>query len=275
MRAHHYTEGSVVAPSELELIDGRWPLETATCVTPPNCLRLSWQSGRGADWRMTLRLTRYYANIKPAGSMLSFSAYADAPLTHDASPLIQVTDERGVGSPTIRIVAKGATLPARQWVRVRLPFSTFTGLFKGTSDTEFDPARLASIAFIQGLDDGARHTLLIDEVRIDDGEGETAGAALSAPAGLAARGYDRHVDLTWQPAASPDLLHYRIHRSVDGGPFVPVGIQKGTLTRYADFVGASGRQVAYRIGAVDTAIVNRRCRRPSARRRARSATTSC
>ena len=68
MRAHHYTEGSVVAPSELELIDGRWPLETATCVTPPNCLRLSWRSGRGADWRMTLRLTRYYANIKPAGS---------------------------------------------------------------------------------------------------------------------------------------------------------------------------------------------------------------
>ena len=65
VRAHHYTEGSVVAPSELELIDGRWPLETATCVTPPNCLRLSWRSGRGADWRMTLRLTRYYANIKP------------------------------------------------------------------------------------------------------------------------------------------------------------------------------------------------------------------
>ncbi len=252
VRAHHYTEGSVVAPSELELIDGRWPLETTTCVTPPNCLRLSWRSAPGADWRMTLRLTRYYASLKPAGRMLSFSVYADAPLTHDASPLLQVTDERGVGSPTIRIVEKGATLPAQQWIRIRLPFSTFTGLFNGTSDVEFDPARLASIAFIQGLDDGVRHTLRIDEIRIDDGEGEAPGAALSAPAGLAARGYDRHVDLTWRPSAAPELLHYRIHRSLDGGPFVPVGIQKGTLTRYADFVGASGRRVAYRIGAVDT-----------------------
>ena len=33
---------------------------------------------------------------------------------------------------------------------------------------------------------------------------------------------------------------------------MPVGIQKGTLARYADFVGASGRQVAYKISAVDT-----------------------
>ena len=94
-----------------------------------------------------------------------------------------MTDERGDGSPTIRIVAKGATLPARQWVRVRLPFATSSGCSRAPVTLEFDPARLASIAFIQGLDDGALHTLLIDEVRIDDGHGETPESALSAPAG--------------------------------------------------------------------------------------------
>jgi hypothetical protein len=177
--------------------------------------------------------------------------YADAPLTHDASPLLQVTDERGVGSPTIRIVAKGATLPARQWIRIRLPFSTFTGLFNGTSDVEFDPARLASIAFIQAWTTCPAHAAhRRDPDRRRRRRDGRSGAFRTA--GLAARGYDRHVDLTWQPSASPELLHYRIHRSVDGGPFVPVGIQKRTLTRYADFVGAGGRQVAYRISAVDT-----------------------
>jgi hypothetical protein len=252
-RAHHYSEGSVVAPSALALVDGRWPLDTQTCLTPPNCLRLAWRSAPGGDWRMALRLTRYYSNIKPVGSVLSFSVYADAPLTYESSPLVQVVDESGVGSATIRFVAKGATLPARQWVRVRLPASTFVGLFRGTSDTATDWSRLASVAFIQGLDDGAAHTLFVDEIRVDDGDGEPAGGPpLPAPAGLAARGYDRHVDLTWQPVASANLLHYRIHRSSDGGPFVPVAIAKGTRHRTVDFVGASDRKVAYRISAVDT-----------------------
>ena len=112
---------------------------------------------------------------------------------------------------------------------MRLPFTTFTGLFNGTSDVEFDPARLASIAFIQGLDDGAPHTLLIDEHTDRRRRGRDAWSALPAPAGLAARGYDRHVDLTWSALRRPPICCTTA--SIDpltAEPFVPVGIQKGT-----------------------------------------------
>ena len=79
-RAYYYSEGSVVAPSELDLSNGRFPVEEGTCVTPPNCLRLAWRSARGGDWRMTLRLTRNYTTASLSGNTLSFWAFADAEL---------------------------------------------------------------------------------------------------------------------------------------------------------------------------------------------------
>ena len=53
---YFYSDGDVVAPSELELANGKLPVEASTCVTPPNCLRLKWRSGKGGDWRATLNL---------------------------------------------------------------------------------------------------------------------------------------------------------------------------------------------------------------------------
>jgi len=55
--SYHYSEGSVIPPSDLELADGRLPIEEATCHTAPNCLRLRWRSETSGDWRVTIRLT--------------------------------------------------------------------------------------------------------------------------------------------------------------------------------------------------------------------------
>ena len=144
-------------------------------------------------------------------------------------------------------------MPARKWTRVTLPFSTFVGLFGSTRDVEFDPAHLSTITFVQGLDDDAPHTLLIDDVRVADEPKAADTAAPATPSGLAARGYERHIELSWQPNAEPDLLRYVISRSSDGQSFTPIAIQKGHLGRYVDFLGAPGRTAFYRIAAVDAA----------------------
>ena len=227
---------------------------------------------------MTLRLTRYYANIKPAGTMLSFSAYADGPLTHDASPLIQVTDERGVGSPTIRIVAKGATLPARQWVRVRLPFSSFTGLFKGTSDTDVR----SGAAGVDRLHPGPRRRRPRTRCSSTRSGSTTATARRPEQRLSRAGGPDgarlrpsRRPDVA-AGRRSPDLLHYRIHR-VDRRRAVRAGRHPEgdahPLRRLRRCQRPAGglqdQRGRHRLST------NRRRRRPSARRRARSPTTSC
>ena len=194
--AYYYSEGSVVAPSELDLVERQVSRREGTCVTPPNCLRLTWRSRAGGDWRMTLRLTRNYTHREPLRQhavVLGLSPTGSC--TRDASPLHLCHRCAGEGSPPIRLLGSLDALPARKWTRVRLPFTRSPASSNRPRDVTFDPAHLVSITFVQGLDDGAPHTVLIDDMRIGDepATGDTLPPA--APAGLAARGYERHVEL--------------------------------------------------------------------------------
>ncbi len=249
--SYYYSSGSVVAPSELDLVRERIPISATPCHTPPNCLRLTWRSRTGADWRVTLNLNKHYTTAALSGSGVAFWFYPETELARDASPLVQVTDATGQGSPTIRLIGANDRLPAKQWTRVYLPFSSFTSQFGSTSDERFDPARLARITILQGLDDGQRHTLYIDDVGVSDPPVAGDRAAPAAPTGVSARGADRHIDITWQPVVGQGVRHFVIYRSLDGQPFVPLAIQKGHFTRFADFVGRSGVTASYRVTAVD------------------------
>jgi hypothetical protein len=250
--AYYRSKGSAVSPSELDLVKEKFPVEGERCVSPPNCLRLTWLSAQGGDWSMTLDLTTHWGRLNRHGDTLSFWAYSDLEIPADASPLINVGDAAGEGSPSIRLLGADKVFPGGKWVRVRLPFASFTSIAQSTSDARFDPSRLVRITIVQGLDEGARRTLYLDDVRISDEDATSDTVAPAAPAGLSARGADRHVDLAWTRSAEPDLLHYKIYRSVDGGPYTPIAIQKGHLTRYPDFVAESGKTASYRISAVDT-----------------------
>ena len=249
--AYCWGSGAMTAPSSLALTGGKIPVDTAPCVSPPNCLRLAWQSRRGGDWRVTLGLRKHWGGLDYAGDSLSFWVYAEQELTLEASPLVYVTDQRGEGSAAIRLLGDRPSLSPGTWTRIRLPFRSFVGLFESTRDVRFDPRRLASITILQGLDDDVAHTLRMDEIRIDDAPAAADTTAPSVPGTPAARGFDRHVELTWPPSPAADLLHYRIYRADDGRAFVPIGIQKAGRQRYVDFLGTSGRAASYRITAVD------------------------
>ena len=107
---------------------------------------------------------------------------------------------------------------------------------------------LAQITIRQGLDDGKAHTIYVDEITVGD-EASNSAILPPPPTGLHAKGYDRHVELTW--TLSHDLRYYKIYRSPDGEKYVPIGIQKGSATRYEDFLGASEKTAFYKISAVD------------------------
>ncbi|HXG92553.1 MAG TPA: glucoamylase family protein [Blastocatellia bacterium] len=249
-KSYYYSQGSFVSPSELELADGKFPIEDTDFASPPNSLRLKWRSRSGGDWRITLSFRKHYRNVDFSGGVLSFWCYSDAELAADESPLIYLLDANGEGTPSIRLIGSLDRVPARKWVRIRLPFDSFVGLYKSTSEPRFDPRRLASLTIVQGLDDGKAHTLYLDDVRVGDAAPNDSKAP-AAPTGLSAKGYDRHIDLIWQRNNESDLLHYKIYRSFDGKSYAPVGIQRGSITRYADFIGASGKRAFYKISAVD------------------------
>lgn len=250
-RSYFYSKASAIAPSSLEIANGRAPVETATFRTPPNSLRLHWTSHTGGDWKITLDPVRDRRALEFSGSTLTFWLYPEEELTAANTPRVYIIDKNGRWAPPVNLIGKLERLAARQWTRVRLPFNTFTQSYALSADEPVDGKLLVDVTIMQGLDDGKPHTLYVDDIKVED-ELDEDRTAPAIPAGITAKGYDRHVDLSWQPGSDPDLELFRIYRSYDGGTYLPIGIQQGHLTRYADFLGESGKTALYKISAVDT-----------------------
>lgn len=244
-----WSSGEEVGPSRLALVKGKLPLETRLVHSPPNAIRLSWTSARGGSWWASVEPARFWGSLTDfRGDALSFWAYSDDAITPANSPRLLLGDKAGAGNSAIELPA----IPAKQWTRVVMPFASFKGATQGTEDATFDPEKLARLTFVQGLDDGKPHSLVIDDVRVIDTQ-LTDAVAPATPASLTARGFERHVELAWQPSAAPDTESYRIYRSVGGAPFVWVASQRVGWNRYQDFVGPIGVKASYRITAVDAA----------------------
>jgi hypothetical protein len=250
-RSYYRSEGMVVAPSELEIIEGKTPVETNRFVSPPNCLRLKWKSATGGAWHMKLRsVMRYGHNLEFDGDTLSFWCYSDNDLTPEESPRIALQDVAGVGSPNFLLLGDYGRLQAGKWVKISIPFEHFKSLFERTDDLQWDPHRLATIWLAQGLDDAKEHTLYLDDVEIQSSNHEERPRP-SVPTQVTVKGKEFHFDITWNSVPSADLLKYQIYRSWDNTNYSPIGTQQGHLNRFVDFISQTGRRAFYRVSAVD------------------------
>ena len=221
-------------------------------------MRIEWQSAPGGSWDAQVQFVSFPNRFPDfAGGTLFFWVYSPDPIAADDLPNVTLSDARGglqvatmPGSYTVEEPLADYTgdLPAGQWVPVRIPFAKL----RSASVYQFRPERLQSVIFHQRRADGKKHVLVVDDIRIDD---ETAvgaaAAALPVPDGVAAKGYDRHIDVNWQAPAESGAEYYVVSRSLDGGPFVPVGTQRPGVNRYADFIGRSGVTARYQVAAAD------------------------
>ncbi|WP_210417700.1 glucoamylase family protein [Bythopirellula goksoeyrii] len=248
--SYYHSNGTVVAPSKLELSSGKIPVTNEHFVSPPNALRLCWKSVTGADWRLTLQLPeRYAVDNQLVGDTLSMWCYAEEELLEAVAPRIWIADSSGAGLPSISLLTGRDSLQSKQWIRLNIPLKAFEGSYGNTRPVSFDARKLAKIVFVQGLDDGAKHVLTIDDVRITDSTQRDQNAP-ATPRGLIAEGQDSHVDLSWQPNEESDLLSYRVYRAIEGDEWQPIATRSANFTRHADFIGPDKR-ASYKISSVD------------------------
>jgi exo beta-1,2-glucooligosaccharide sophorohydrolase (non-reducing end) len=251
---HDASFSYLVPPSTLETMDGKFPVDSRHFVSPPNGLRLKWRSATGGDWKMTLKLRRRHARPHDfQGDSLAFWCFSESAITAADSPLIYLQDNADGRTPAVRIVEGDDQIAAGKWVQVKLSFASFSlAIYNSTAERKFDSRDLARIVFMQGLDDNREHTLYLDDFQVRDWAPVEATAP-PAPGAVAIKGYERHLDISWQPSSAPDLLAYRIYRSWDGIAFTPVGTQQGARTRWVDFIKTRDRQAYYRVTALDLA----------------------
>jgi hypothetical protein len=231
---YFHSAGKASGPSVLELTDGRLPVEDRLFHTPPNALRLAWKSMPQGGWEAEVRV--YAWRNRPLffpGDTLSFWCYTLEPLAQ-LPGLVLRDDTKNFTAPLT--IHRG--LPARRWTQIKIPFRQFTT----ASIHPFDPHRTTSVFFVQGSADSTAHTLLVDDVEIVPAG--TKPVPLSAPRNLTAKGYERHVDLSWDSAADQAVT---IYRSFENGPFEPIGIQIPGVNRFTDFIGHVNAHARYRL----------------------------
>lgn len=253
--SYFYSRAQASGNSYIEEQSGRLPVETTTFLTPPNAIRLQWQSAPDGGWTAEVASVDIRNRLPGlVGGNLFFWVYAAQPIAAADLPKIVLStvadgfqgEEAPPGfSEPLDLGKYTGNVPASRWVQVRIPLSDC----RTASIYPFKPEYLRSITFHQSLADNRRHTLVVDEIRVDD---DPAPAAVPpAPANVRATGYDRHIEVDWEGKDTPALARYVIYRSLDGKNFSPVGIQLPGVHRYEDFLGKAGTHAEYKVAAAD------------------------
>lgn len=252
---YFYSAGQSSGQSFIEQKDHRLPVETKIFLTPPNAIRLQWQSAPGGGWVAGIQavdLRNRFPGL--SGHNLYFWIFAPQAISAADLPKVvlsnvreglQVAEFPGSFSEPLDLGKYAGDVPSGRWVQVRIPLSDC----RTASIYPFKPEYVQSVTFHQGRADDVRHTLIIDEIRIDDDL--SAATTLPVPSNVRAVGYDRHVEIQWDAVEPPALARYVVYRSLDGNGFTPVGIQLPGIHRYEDFLGRPGAHAQYKVAASD------------------------
>jgi exo beta-1,2-glucooligosaccharide sophorohydrolase (non-reducing end) len=250
---YYHSQAQSNGQSFIEEQKNRLPIDKEHFRTPPNAIRLQWQSAPDSGWNAQISMLNF-RNRRPGldGHNLYFWLYApQAIAAADLPKLVLSTSPEGLQvaefpasfSAPLPLGKYTGNIPADHWIEVRIPFSNITT----ASIYPFNPEYLQSLTFLQDRADNARHTLIIDEIRVADAS--SSADSLPSPTNLRATGYDRHIELEWSSTDPAGLARYVISRSLDNGPFTPIGIQLPGFHRYEDFLGKSGVHARYKVAA--------------------------
>jgi hypothetical protein len=248
---YDYSWMELTPPSELERKGSdlrKFPVETLTVpIQGVNSLRLKWKSAAGGDWVAIAAGTNWTEKDISLTDTLQFWLYSVEGL--DSTDLPRIFMEDVTNAKTTRHIFSSwcAALPSGQWIRIAIPMS----LFLDAGDP-VDFTRIKTIGFAQHHTEGIQHTLFVDNMKVFAGDGTSPAA--SKPAGIAAKGYDSHIELRWMPNPEDYVTGYVVQRSLDGGAtFNTIATSAKEDTIITDHLKSFGSNVTayYRVFALN------------------------
>lgn len=242
---YFYSSGKASAPSTLALVHGKLPIETSTFISGPNAIQLQWQSMPNGGWEGEMRLYNWrdrYVDF-PGDSLYLWVCSKQGIAARDL-PKIVLRDENRDFTRPLAMSSFAPDLKPGEWTRVRIPLASFLT----ASLHPFEPRRLTVVGFVQGVADAQPHTLFIDDIRVENAADQAHGAP-ATPQHVEAKGYERHIDVTWDPVEDPAMAQYVIYRSTDGSPYRPIGVQRPGVDRFCDYLGDPHATASYKVSA--------------------------
>jgi len=237
--SYFYSEASYKGASWIRNVQKKLPVNSSMSFTPGNSLELNYVSAATGEWQAKIL-------FHPSRGMDFFTAPSSLTMRLMVRSETRVAElpQIGVGNrkdSAFKFIPLQPFVPSIQkdrWLTVQVPLEQF----------QFDTDKIDVIVFKQHAANGKEHVLLIDQLELLP---EKLPSSTSKPVIGTAKGYEKHVDITWKPVSDTAIKYIKVYRSADGGKFYPVGIQSPFISRYTDYVDTTGKKYFYRITLLD------------------------
>ena len=251
--AYYYSSGKAASPSTLELIHGKLPVSHDFFYTPPNALRLKWRSVRDGGWEAGISAINFRnREIDFQGDTLFLWCFSKEGIPASALPLIQISDTGDNFSILLPLGKYVPGLSPGTWVQVQIPLEEF----KTASIHDLQVHRLNKVVFAQGESDSAEHTLVVDELMVDDRTAASSGRPVALRVSLLRRTFVSRdmsvmsISAGTQSAAPHSSATWCIARW-RAATFSRSEFKFPEINRYADYLGKAGQSVRYKVAASD------------------------
>ena len=234
-----YTQAS--KPSTIKNTRNRLPVDQTIFHTPGNALQLEFENGKNGNWEAVVfkQQVRGQDHFTKVDQLSLWIYIASASTNEENLPVLRLMDKDSSLSNEFQIQkAKPKT-----WTQVIIPLQFFN------SSNSTDAENTIAVVFSQNKKGSGRHNIYIDDIEfLPRGTSDIT----IKPAIQQAKGYAKHINITWQPLNDPAIKYVKIYRSENGKDFIPVGIQQPFTNRFADFTGQTGRTYQYKISFLNS-----------------------
>ncbi|MDP3150431.1 MAG: glucoamylase family protein [Ignavibacteria bacterium] len=229
--------------SLLELINtNKFPVETTIKYSGTNSLRLKYTSLSGGDWGIAVAGIDWPGRDVTTKDSLVFMAYTTTSIAISDLPIVYLEDLTGAKTSKQPLSNYVSTLPMNAWFKIAVPLSVFK-----TNPGSADLTMIKTIFFGQNTADAVQHLFYLDEIRM------SSAASLTPPGkpqNVSAKGYYRHIDISWDLNSETSVTGYRIYKFVNGN-YNQIGTAAREDRFFTDFVGAQDLSGTYKVSAID------------------------
>jgi hypothetical protein len=240
--SHFFSKASFIGDSHIDNANGQLPIDKEIFHTPGNGLVLKYRNGKEGNWKAFVFHPdkRGMDHFGKADNLSLWVYNPSENTTGNDLPAVQLMFRDSSLSTTYRI----PFLKAHAWQCVSIPLKEF-----GAIDADH-PEQIIAVVFLQqAAASEAVHTLYIDDIELLPDR--SAAMIPSVPMIVSARGYARHVDITWEKVADSAVHLVKVYRSENGVIYEPAGVQQSYVNRYSDFTGETGKRYFYMITCLD------------------------
>jgi len=232
--------------SLLELINSsKFPVEASKYYSGTNSLRLKWTSKSGGDWGLAIAEPGWPGHNITTKDSLVMWVYSTELLTSNLLPVMFLEDLGYNKSNKKQIGQYTGDIKANEWNRVSIPLDIFKQASGGT-----DMTKIKTVYFAQNSPDAVQHILYIDDIRMISKNTSVP----ASPQNVNAKGYQRHIDISWDFVNDNTVEGYRVYR-LENSVYKAIGTANKNDRFYTDFVDSIGLTATYKVTAFNSGLV--------------------